>query len=179
MELYTEYTPNPDTLKFVLTKVIMPFGTAEFADAESAKRSGLAAELFAMNFVTRVFFGANFVTVTKRPEFEWDAIIPHIGEVILKYVQSGKPIVENVENIEEEDTDPVVKKIKEIIETHIRPAVAMDGGDVIFKGFKDGVVHLQMQGSCHGCPSSTLTLKAGIEGLLTRMIPEVKEVVQV
>lgn len=179
MELYTEYTPNPDTMKFVLTKVIMPLGTAEFTDFDSAKRSGLATELFAMNFVSRVFFGANFVTITKRPEFEWDAIIPHIGEVILKYVKSGRPVVENTESTTQEETDPVVKKIKELIETHIRPAVAMDGGDVIFKDFKDGVVHLQMQGSCHGCPSSALTLKAGIEGLLTRMIPEVKEVVQV
>lgn len=179
MELYTEYTPNPDTMKFVLTKVIMPMGTAEFSDFDDAKRSGLASELFAMNFVTRVFFGANFVTITKRPEFEWDAIIPHVGEVILKYVQSGKTILEETSVIEDTETDPVIKKIKELIETHIRPAVAMDGGDVMFKDFKDGVVMLQMQGACNGCPSSALTLKAGIEGLLTRMIPEVKEVVQI
>lgn len=181
MNIYTEYTPNPETLKFVLGKTIMENGaTADFPNEESAVKSPLAKELFAMPFVEGVFFGKDFVTVTKNPANQWEDIIPLISGEIEKYMESGKPLLSDTASaqMDETETDPVVIKIKKLINETIRPAVAMDGGDILFESFDadTGTVNLKMHGSCSGCPSSTVTLKAGIENLLTRMVPEVKEV---
>ncbi len=188
--LYTEQTPNPESLKFVTNKMLYK-GTAEFVDEELAKKwSPMASEMYEFPYVKGVYVCNNFVTVTKEFNYAWDDIMLTLKDWIKKYVEAEKPVVnegfaEEMEKIMAEkeakmytgDMGEIVKKIKELIDTYVRPAVEMDGGNIEFKSFDKGVVTVELQGSCSGCPSSTVTLKSGIEGMLKRMVPEVKEVV--
>ena len=181
MFIQTEYTPNPATLKFLPGREVMSSGTADFADATTAGRSPLAETLFGIDGIERVFFGSDFVTVTKREDKEWAVVKPAVLGAIMDHYTSGKPIVaegavEAKPAATDSENDELVQQIIELIDTRVRPAVAQDGGDIIFKDFKDGVVTLHMQGSCSGCPSSTATLKMGIENMLKHYIPEVIEV---
>ncbi len=179
MFIQTEDTPNPNTLKFMPGILIMDKGTAEFCSHEDSLKSNLSRLLFEVQGVSRVFFAADFISVTKLEDVEWDVIKPSILTAIMEHFASGKPVIETQQNnsneILEEDTD-VVKQIKELIDQRVRPAVAMDGGDISFCSFDDGIVTLQMKGACAGCPSSTATLKIGIENMLKHYIPEVTEV---
>lgn len=174
MNIYTEVTPNPQTLKFVTDKTILNSGAADFPDAATAEEgSKLATKLFKYPFTTGVFFGRNFVTLTKGEEFKWEDIIPVVKDEVQAYVLSGEKVVENDEVIASHDTDDeLTQRIVNIIEEQVRPAVAMDGGDIIFDGFEEGVVKLKLRGSCSGCPSSIVTLKQGIESLLKRLFPD-------
>ena len=179
MFIQTEETPNPATLKFLPGREVMETGTADFPDIESAKRSPLAERLFQIDGLSGVFLGADFVTVTKEPEREWYLLKPAILGVIMEHFTAGRPVV--LEGLASEDgsddeDDEVVQQIRELIDTRVRPAVAQDGGDILFSRFEDGVVYLRMQGACQGCPSSTATLKMGIENMLRHYIPEVVEV---
>ncbi len=181
MFIQTEQTPNPATLKFLPGQAVLTTGTANFPDATSAARSPLAQKLFALDGVTGVFLGYDFVTVTKAPETDWYQLKPSVLGVIMDAFTSGLAVMESdasatPESTALEEDDEIVSQIKELIDTRVRPAVAQDGGDIIFHGFEDGVVSLHMQGSCAGCPSSTATLKAGIENMLRHYIPEVREV---
>jgi Fe-S cluster biogenesis protein NfuA len=181
MFIQTELTPNPATLKFLPGRAVMPSGTANFAAATDAARSPLAERLFALPGVSGVFLGSDFITVTKIEESDWYQLKPAILGVIMEYLTSGQPVVLDAADDAgtaagaEEDSEIVVQ-IKELLETRVRPAVAQDGGDIVFQDFRDGVVYLHMQGSCSGCPSSTATLKMGIENLLKHYVPEVVEV---
>ncbi|HEX6977841.1 MAG TPA: NifU family protein [Alphaproteobacteria bacterium] len=178
MFIQTEQTPNPATLKFLPGRVVMESGTADFPNAESATRSPLAERLFGIEGVAGVFLGSDFITVTKTADKEWHVLKPSILGVIMEHFTSGRPVISEgvaAEAATDED-DEIVAQIKELLDTRVRPAVAQDGGDIIFRGFEDGVVYLHMQGSCSGCPSSTATLKAGIENMLRHYIPEVVEV---
>jgi Fe-S cluster biogenesis protein NfuA len=178
MFIQTEPTPNPATLKFLPGQVVMAQGTADFTDPSEAERSPLAQALFGVDGVRGVFLGTDFVTVTRDAGIEWQVLKPAILGVIMEHLTSGRPIILDApaEGGADEDDDPVVAQIKELIETRVRPAVAQDGGDIIFHGFEKGVVYLNMQGSCSGCPSSTATLKMGIENMLKHYVPEVIEV---
>jgi Fe-S cluster biogenesis protein NfuA len=182
MFIQTESTPNPATLKFLPGQTVLEAGTADFPSAEAAVKSPLAARIFAVDGVTGVFFGLDFVTVTKAEPVDWDHIKPAILGAIMEHYQSGAPVIDGVgpatsghADHEGEDSE-IVDQIKELLDTRVRPAVAQDGGDITFHGFDRGVVYLHMQGACAGCPSSTLTLKMGIENLLRHYIPEVTEV---
>ncbi|HMD63650.1 MAG TPA: NifU family protein [Stellaceae bacterium] len=183
MFIQTEQTPNPATLKFLPGCPVMTSGTANFTSEEAARTSPLAERLFALPEVTGVFLGADFVTLTKSEEGDWYRLKPAILAVIMEHFTAGRPVLlrDPADGVragtgEEEDEDGVVAQIKELLETRVRPAVAQDGGDIIFQDFEDGIVYLHMQGSCSGCPSSTATLKAGIENMLRHYIPEVVEV---
>lgn len=182
MFIQTENTPNPATLKFLPGRVVLENGVVEFRDKESAvDRSQLAAKLFAIPGVTSVFFGYDFITVTKN-DSEWRHLKPAILGTIMEHFMSNAPVMDyhtdtqdsktGEEFFAEEDKD-IVDTIKELIETRVRPAVANDGGDITFRGFENGVVYLNMRGACSGCPSSTATLKHGIENLLRHFVPEV------
>jgi NFU1 iron-sulfur cluster scaffold homolog, mitochondrial len=187
VSIYTEMTPNPETMKFVANKLLYPGKSIDFQDEASAKASPLAMELFSFPFIKAVFIASNFITVTKTSETEdWHDVIPSIKQFLKDYLEEGKTIIieDEVAKIKKESTntvsaddDDVVKRIKELLENYVKPAVEMDGGAIQFKSYDDGVVNLMLQGSCSGCPSSMITLKAGIEGMMKRMIPEVKEVV--
>jgi Fe-S cluster biogenesis protein NfuA len=177
MFIETETTPNPATLKFLPGRTVMEQGTANFADADAATRSPLALRLFGLEGVTQVFFGADFVTVSKADETSWPELKPAVLGALVEHFTAGEPLLTGAaEPTAAEEDDEVVAQIKELLETRVRPAVAADGGDIIFEAFTDGVVYLQMHGSCSGCPSSTATLKAGIENMLRHYIPEVVEV---
>ena len=181
MFIQTEQTPNPATLKFLPGCPVMKSGTANFTDPRSAARSPLAERLFALSEVTGVFLGADFITVTKDGDSDWHQLKPAVLAAIMEHFTAGRPVVlaeadQGEAETAGEEEDEVVSQIKELLETRVRPAVAMDGGDIIFHDFEDGVVYLHMQGSCSGCPSSTATLKAGIENMLRHYIPEVTEV---
>ncbi|HEX4114083.1 MAG TPA: NifU family protein [Stellaceae bacterium] len=180
MFIQTETTPNPATLKFIPGRAVMTAGTAQFANAEdAAERSPLAQRLFGIPGVAGVFLGSDFVSVTKDGAQDWFQLKPGILAAIMEHYTSGQPVVlaQAVASSDGgEADDEVVSAIKELIETRVRPAVAQDGGDIIFEHFTDGVVYLQMHGACSGCPSSTATLKAGIENMLRHYIPEVIEV---
>ncbi len=179
MFIQTEQTPNPSTLKFLPGRVVMEKGTLDFANADAAQSSPLARRLFAVEGVERVFFGADFVTVTKAADKDWQMLKPSILGGIMEHYTSGEPVVAGETAATTEaaaEDDEVVAQIKDLLETRVRPAVAQDGGDIIFQDFRDGVVYLHMQGSCSGCPSSTATLKMGIENLLKHYVPEVVEV---
>lgn len=179
MFIQTESTPNPATLKFLPGKSVVADGTANFADASEAGRSPLATRLFAIEGVAGVFLGSDFVTVTKSDDREWDVMRPQILGGIMEHYQSGRPVIEDEaasDGASDGDDDPIITQIKELIDTRVRPAVAQDGGDIVFKGFEDGIVSLHMQGACAGCPSSTATLKHGIENMLRYYVPEVQEV---
>jgi Fe-S cluster biogenesis protein NfuA len=180
MFIQTESTPNPATLKFLPGQDILEVGTADFPSAEAAQASPLARRIFAVEGVTGVFLGIDFITVTKAEPVEWAHIKPAILGAILEHVQSGESAIEGRATSGHAAHDgpdaAIVTQIKELLDTRVRPAVAQDGGDITFHGFERGVVYLHMQGACAGCPSSTLTLKMGIENLLRHYIPEVTEV---
>jgi Fe-S cluster biogenesis protein NfuA len=181
MNIYTELTPNPSSLKFITEDYEKSFPTYDFPNLESAEKSELAKNLFALGYVTGVMFSKdhfkrNFVTISKTDDAKWENIIPEIKKVISEYLLTGKPLVDGYEETQQNYGDDVIDKIKSLIDNEIRPAVAMDGGDITFEGFEDGVVKLHLKGSCSGCPSSLITLKQGIQALLTRMVPEVKSV---
>jgi Fe-S cluster biogenesis protein NfuA len=182
MFIQTEQTPNPATLKFLPGCTVMASGTANFTDPRSAARSPLAERLFTLPEVTGVFLGADFITVTKDGDSDWQPLKPAVLAAIMEHFTAGRPVIigdmgENTGAADSgEEEDEVVSQIKELLETRVRPAVAMDGGDIVFHDYEDGIVYLHMQGSCSGCPSSTATLKAGIENMLRHYIPEVVEV---
>jgi Fe-S cluster biogenesis protein NfuA len=179
-------TPNPETMKFVANKLLYPGKSIDFPDIESAKPSPLALELFGFPFIKAVFIASNFVTLTKTSETDWNDVIPAIRQFLKEYLEENKAVIneDEIASIKQEssnaiaaDDDDVVVRVKELLENYVKPAVEMDGGAIQFKSYRDGVVNLMLQGSCSGCPSSMITLKAGIEGMMKRMIPEVKEVV--
>ncbi len=180
MFIQTEVTPNPATLKFLPGQVVMNAGTANFTTSDEATVSTLATSLFALDGVNGVFLGTDFVTVTKDAEHDWEALKPFVLSAIMDHFTSGQPVIvgdvgSDAGAISPED-DEITAQIKELIETRVRPAVAQDGGDIIFRSYEDGVVYLHMQGSCSGCPSSTMTLRHGIENMLRYYVPEVTEV---
>ncbi len=183
MFIQTEATPNPATLKFLPGRTVMADGTLDIRDSRAAERSPLARRLYAVPGVTGVFFGSDFVSVTKD-EGEWQHMKPAILGAIMEHYLSGDPLFEGEADVAAADEDEffddkdraTVDTIKELLETRVRPAVAGDGGDITFRGFKDGIVYLAMKGSCSGCPSSTATLKHGIQNLLRHFLPDVREV---
>jgi len=180
MFIQTESTPNPATLKFLPGQAVLEGGSADFPTAEAGAASPLARRIFDVDGVTGVFFGTDFVTVTKSDTVAWDHIKPAILGAIMEHFQSGEPAIEGQSTGghqagDAEDAE-LVNQIKELLDTRVRPAVAQDGGDITFHGFDRGVVYLHLQGACAGCPSSTLTLKMGIENLLKHYLPEVTEV---
>lgn len=179
MFIQTEQTPNPATLKFLPGRTVLEQGTADFTNAADAgARSPLAARLFEVEGVSAVFFGREFITITKTDEKEWHVLKPALLGAIMEHFTAGRNVMNapaEAEGIAAED-DEIVSQIKELLDTRVRPAVAMDGGDIVYHGFENGVVYLHMQGSCSGCPSSTATLKMGIENMLKHYIPEVVEV---
>jgi len=185
MFIQTEATPNPATLKFLPGKVVLDIGTADFRDPDMAAASSpLAGRLFAIPGVTGVFFGYDFITVTKGEE-DWQHLKPAILGTIMEHFMSGLPVMadgtsdgddDDMSEFFDEADLPIVDTIKELLETRVRPAVAQDGGDITFRGFREGTVFLHMKGACAGCPSSTATLKHGIQNLLRHFIPEVQEV---
>ncbi|WP_237216031.1 NifU family protein [Falsiroseomonas oryziterrae] len=186
MFIETEGTPNPATLKFLPGRDVMGGrGTADFTGAAEAEgRSPLAARIFGVGDVARVFLGNDFVTVTKAEDADWQRLKPRVLGAIMEHYLAGLPVVEGVEEaVEDEDFDAadgeVVAQIKELLDTRVRPAVAGDGGDIVFRGFREGVVRLRMQGACSGCPSSRATLKHGVETMLRHYVPEVVRVEQV
>ncbi|MDI9319924.1 MAG: NifU family protein [Phycisphaerales bacterium] len=184
VSIYTEMTPNPETMKFVANKLLYASKSIDFQDEAVAGPSPLAKELFAFPFIKSVFIASNFVTLTKTSDTQWDEVIPTIREFLKEYLESDKVIIneseivaaKNDNTVKADDTDVVVR-IKELLENYVKPAVEMDGGAISFRGYNNGVVSLILQGSCSGCPSSMITLKSGIEGMMKRMIPEVTEVV--
>ena len=182
MFIQTEQTPNPQTLKFLPGKVVMEEGTAFFQNVEEGSNSPFAKRLFELDGVEGVFFGSDFITITKNQSLDWQVMKPLILGSIMDHYNSGDVTINNSKKnddtslkVDENDTD-IVKQIKELLDTRVRPAVAMDGGDIVYDSFKDGVVYLHMQGACSGCPSSTATLKMGIENMLKHYVPEVQEV---
>jgi Fe-S cluster biogenesis protein NfuA len=186
MLIETEATPNPATLKFLPGRTVMDAGTRDFATPEEAEASPLAEALFNLGDVTGVFFGRDFISVTAAPGVEWTGLKPDVLGILLDHFSANMPLfrqgsagfsvpAEQSFTDDPEDAD-IVAQIKELIETRVRPAVANDGGDIIYRGFDKGKVYLQMQGACSGCPSSTATLKNGIEQLLKYYVPEVTEV---
>lgn len=186
MFIQTEATPNPATLKFIPGRVVLDGSTLEFASREAAARSPLAERLFEVTGVTGVFYGSDFITVTKNGG-DWQHLKPAILGAIMEHYMSGEPLLADGSAGSDEEHDEAgeffseadaetVEMIKDVIETRVRPAVANDGGDITFRGFKDGVVYLNMKGSCSGCPSSTATLQHGIQNLLRHFVPDVVEV---
>lgn len=188
MFIETETTPNPATLKFLPGRQVMASGTREFTDPDAAEISPLASALFSLGDVTGVFFGGDFVSVSAAPGTDWSQLKPQVVAVLLDHFVSEAPLFtggdaaaitvpDEAAEIGDDPADAdVVAQIRELIETRVRPAVAGDGGDIVYRGFREGVVYLTMQGACAGCPSSSATLKQGIEGLLKHYVPEVTEV---
>ena len=183
MFIETEGTPNPATLKFLPGRYVIGAGTADFASAASAERSPLAMALFDLPGVARVFLGGDFIAVTKSEASSWPTLKPQVLAAIMDHFVAGRAIIEGDEDALAEDVAPedeeIVAQIKELLDTRVRPAVAGDGGDIVFRGYRDGIVRLHMQGACSGCPSSTATLKHGIENMLRHYVPEVVAVEQV
>ncbi|ALA17322.1 MULTISPECIES: NifU family protein [Chelatococcus] len=183
MFIQTEATPNPATLKFLPGRTVLPEGTLDLRSGEDASRSPLAERLFAIDGVAAVFFGYDFITVTKTGG-EWQHLKPAILGAIMEHFMSGAPLLREDAGVDMDDADEffaeedaaTVETIKELLDTRVRPAVAGDGGDITFRGYRDGVVYLAMKGSCSGCPSSTATLKHGIQNLLQHFLPDVREV---
>lgn len=180
MFIQTEDTPNPETLKFIPDNIILKTGTADFSSKELASDSPLASRLFDIDGVSRVFLATDFISVTKDTQLDWNNLKPLILTGIMEHYSTGLPAINKTEDkqlqsINDEDSE-TIKQIKDLLETRVRPAVAMDGGDITFCSFESGIVTLQMKGACAGCPSSTATLKMGIENMLRHYIPEVTEV---
>ena len=185
MLIRTEQTPNPATRKFLPGQPVMEAGTRDFADAETAEASPLAKALFDSGMVEGVFYGRDFVSVTAAPGVSWTDLEPLVLETLLDHFVSGAPLfapgsaagIHVASDFEEDPADvEIIDQIKELIETRVRPAVAQDGGDIVYKGYKDGHLYLSMHGACSGCPSSTVTLKRGIESLIRHYVPEVESV---
>ena len=179
MFIQTEGTPNPATLKFIPGCAVMKTGTRNFTAGQDLSVSPLASGLFEITGVTGVFLGSDFVTVTKADDQDWDILKPQILGGIMDHFTNNKPVITETEGAGEAsdiEDDETVTQIKELLDTRVRPAVAQDGGDITFEGFEDGIVYLHMQGACAGCPSSTATLKHGIENMLKYYIPEIVEV---
>jgi Fe-S cluster biogenesis protein NfuA len=180
MFIQTESTPNPATLKFLPGREVTGSGTAHFVSPDQAARSPLAMRLFAVPGVEGVFLGADFITVTKAEDRDWPVLKPALLGVIMEHFTTGEPVLSADGDAADEAFDDadseIVGQIKELLDTRVRPAVAQDGGDIVFRGFEKGMVFLHMQGSCSGCPSSTATLKMGIENMLKHYVPEVTEV---
>lgn len=187
MLIRTEQTPNPATLKFLPGQAVMEGGTRDFPDAGSADASPLAAALFASGSVEGVFYGRDFISVTAAPGASWGDLEPLVLETLLDHFVSGAPLfaqgtaagihIDDASAVEEDPADSeIIVQIKELIETRVRPAVAQDGGDIVYRGYRDGRLYLGMQGACSGCPSSTITLKRGIENLIRHYVPEVESV---
>ena len=185
MFIQTEITPNPSTLKFIPENKVLEKGTHEFRSIEEAKNSKLASDLFTNKAVTNVFFGLDFITITKSESYDWDVIKPDLLSKIMNFFTLGLPIVESDvnksdnQNIEEkynDDQKKIVKQIKSLLDEKIKPAVAQDGGDITFVRLDKNIVYLELRGACAGCPSSTLTLKSGIENMLKYYIPEIESV---
>jgi Fe-S cluster biogenesis protein NfuA len=187
MLIRTEHTPNPATRKFLPGQAVMDSGTRDFADAESAEASPLAQALFATEMVEGVFYGSDFISVTAAPGVSWTDLEPVVIEALLDHFVTGAPLFKpgtasaiHVAEDADLDEDPadaeIIDQIKDLIETRVRPAVAQDGGDIIYKGYKDGRLFLSMHGACQGCPSSEVTLKRGIESLIKHYVPEVESV---
>jgi Fe-S cluster biogenesis protein NfuA len=180
MFIQTEETPNPQTLKFIPENLVLPedlgIRSLEFKRNQDASASPLAKRLFFVEGIEGVFFSAEYVSITKHESFDWYVLKPVILGLLMEHFINGLPIYtgNTVEVVEE--SDPIIKQIREIIDTRVRPSVAMDGGDITFESFKDGIVYLKLQGACSGCPSSTATLKSGIENMLKYYVPEVQEV---
>ncbi len=183
MFIQTETTPNPATLKFLPGRVVLESGTFDVRDIKDAAASPLASRLFAIEGVSGVFFGYDFVSVTKE-EGEWQHLKPAILGAIMEHFMTGAPLLDDIDAVDDDEADEffdpkdaeTVSAIKELLETRVRPAVANDGGDITFRGFKDGIVYLAMKGACSGCPSSTATLRHGIQNLLCHFLPDVREV---
>jgi Fe-S cluster biogenesis protein NfuA len=187
MLIHTERTPNPATRKFLPDRAVMEAGTRDFPNAEAAEASPLASALFSTGMVEGVFFGSDFVSVTAAPGVSWTDLEPIVVEVLLDHFVSEAPLFApgsaagiHIADAPAVDDDPadaeIIDQIKELIETRVRPAVAQDGGDIVYRGYKDGTLYLGMQGACSGCPSSTITLKRGIESLIRHYVPEVETV---
>ena len=188
MYIETETTPNPATMKFLPGRKVLDAGTRDFPSPEAAEASPLASALFDCGDVSGVFFGADFISVTAGPGSDWSRLKPQVVSILLDHFISEAPLfsggdagaievpVEDAEFAEDPADADIVVQIKDLLETRVRPAVAGDGGDIVYRGFRDGVVYLTMQGACSGCPSSTATLKNGIEALLKHYVPEVSEV---
>lgn len=180
MFIQTEQTPNPATLKFLPGRPVMERGTLDITGPEKAANSPLAKRLFVVDGVAGVFLGSDFIAVTKTDGRDWATMKPMVLGAIMEHFTSGAPVVEGAGQAENDDAtgedNEIVVQIKDLLDTRVRPAVAQDGGDIIFRGFEGGIVFLHMQGACSGCPSSTATLKMGIENLLKHFIPEVREV---
>jgi Fe-S cluster biogenesis protein NfuA len=187
MLIRTEQTPNPATRKFLPGEPVMDAGSRDFADADSAQASPLAAALFDTGLVEGVFFGRDFISVTAAPGVAWDDLEPDVVGILLDHFVSGAPLfnsasaagiqVADAPAVEEDPADAeIIDQIKELIETRVRPAVAQDGGDIIYRGYAKGTLYLGLQGACQGCPSSAITLKNGIEGLIRHYVPEVETV---
>ena len=191
VSIYTEQTPNPENIKFVINKMLYSHNSIDFPGAESVQgQSPFADALFELESVRTIFIANNFVTIGKASDKEWIEIIPEIKEFIKEYLKEGKEVLslekiseralaeeKDIEENSSGDDAEMIVKIKELLQKYVQPAVEMDGGAIVFKSYDEGIVTLGMQGACSGCPSSTITLKAGIEGMMKRMIPEVKEVV--
>lgn len=179
MFIQTEETPNPDSLKFIPGRVVLGSGTESFKSGEDCARSPFAKRLLSIDGVIGVFFGSDFITITKEADRDWYLLKPSIIGVIMEHFVAALPVIIETSDAvvpSAEDEDPIVQQIKELIDTRVRPAVAQDGGDILFHSFENGIVYLKMQGACSGCPSSTATLKSGIENMLRYYIPEVEEV---
>ena len=184
LEIYTESTPNPESQKFITNMALLPNYVAEFKSKDAATESELAQSLFDIPFVNGVFISNDFITITKKPEYEWYEVTPEIRDGIRNFIKTGKPIVsEKLFRMGEVQTRPLAtdevtpeSKIKDLLDKYVKPAVEGDGGHIAFRSFENGIVSLSLQGSCSGCPSSSITLKSGIEGLLKRMVPEVVSV---
>ena len=185
MLIRTEHTPNSSTLKFLPGQPVMESGTRDFADAESAEASPLAESLFASEMVEGVFYGSDFISVTAAPGVSWTDLEPIVVETLLDHFVTGAPLfkagsaaaIQVDTDFEEDPQDAdIIEQIKELIDTRVRPAVAQDGGDIIYKGYREGHLYLSMHGACSGCPSSTVTLKRGIESLIKHYVPEVESV---
>lgn len=176
INIFTESTPNPATMKFLANKLLVN-GSVDFPTKESADQSPFAKELFKFNFVNGVFFASNFVTITKTDDADWADIEPILKEFVKGAIESELKIQEKEEAAAEFSGTEIEKKIQQILHDYVRPAVEQDGGAIAFRSFNEGVVTVELRGACSGCPSSTITLKAGIENLLKRMVPEVTEVV--
>ena len=177
MFIETEITPNPDSLKFLPGREVLATGGRHFSDAEAAAVSPLASAIFGIDEVEAVFLGGDFVSVTRHTDADWEELKPRILMTIMDHFVSGQPVITGGEEAAGDDFDAadseIVEQIKAVLEEKVRPAVARDGGDIVFHGFRDGVVHLEMRGACAGCPSSTMTLRAGVENLLKYYVPEV------
>lgn len=178
MFIQTEPTPNPATLKFLPGTVVMSHGTADFADSSRASGSPLATRLFAIDGVSSVFLGTDFISVAKADAADWQVVKPQVLSAIMDHFNSGDPVINPGAEADAAsgDDDGIVMQIKELLDTRVRPAVAQDGGDIIFRAFEDGIVYLHLQGACSGCPSSSATLKHGIENMLKYYVPEVMAV---